>query len=303
MRAEEMWGFPQRTATPTPVAEPGWGADRPAILHADPPNMAAHGSDEASTAGQPDTEPEGPMPDTECEDGLRPPSAGGAQPTGCAGAAPLANLAHHADASAPGEAPPQNPSETRATSETWEATPVTVQHAASRETSPSGHNRDDDSFDAIMESCMGDPYTVPTPAAPRVHPEPRHDHAEVTPLTIPRQAHLQRDYTALGLTRHFTAAGEGQAAASGAADETTDERSASGSSARVEAEPNTASEPTGPPPGTAPPWGRGHLDYARLEGDASRPSDQAEQAAAQDLGLWSPKLTAGEQFALAVRVR
>ena len=66
---------------------------------------------------------------------------------------------------------------------------------------------------------------------------------------------------------------------------------------------NIASEPTGPPLGTAPPWGRGHLQYARLEGNASRPSDQAEQAAAGDLGLWVSRLTAGEQHALAVRIR
>ena len=298
MGAEEMRGPPQWTATPTPMGEPGGGADRPAIQHADPPDIAAHGSGEASTAGQPDTEPEGPMPDTECEDGLHQPSA-----TGHAGAAPLVNLAHHADASAPGEAPPRDPPETRATSETREATPDTPQRAAGRETSPSGHNRDDDSFDAFMDSCMGDPHAVPTPAAPRVHPEPRCDHAEDTPLTIPRQAHLQRNYTTLGRTRQVTAAGEGHAAASGAADRTTDERGAPGGGARVEAATNTASDPTGPPPGTAPPWGRGHLDYTRLEGHASRPSDQAEQAAARDVGLWIPKLTAGEQLAVAVRNR
>ena len=48
----------------------------------------------------------------------------------------------------------------------------------------------------------------------------------------------------------------------------------------MEAATNTTSEPTGPPPETAPPWGRGHLDYARLESDANRPGKQAEQAAA-----------------------
>ena len=147
---------------------------------------------------------------------------------------------------------------------------------------------------------MGDPHTVPIQGAPRVHPEPRRDPAEDTPLTIPCQAHLQRDYTALG---QVTAAGEGRAAASGAADRITDERGAPGGGARVEAATNTAREPTGPPPGTAPPWGRGRLDYARLEGDASRPSDPAEQAAARDLGLWIPRLTAGEQLALAVSIR
>ena len=83
----------------------------------------------------------------------------------------------------------------------------------------------------------------------------------------------------------------------------TDGRGAQGSGARVEAGTNPASEPTSPPPGTAPPWGRGPLDYARLEGDASRPSDQAEQAAAQDLGLWIDRLPTEEQLALAVRMR
>ena len=57
------------------------------------------------------------------------------------------------------------------------------------------------------------------------------------------------------------------------------------------------------PPGTAPPCGRGLLDHARLEGDASRPSDHAEQAAAQDLDLWIDRLTTEEQLALAVRIR
>ena len=149
---------------------------------------------------------------------------------------------------------------------------------------------------------MGDPHTVPTPAAARVRPEQRRAHAEDTALTIPREAHLQRNYTALGHTGHATAAGDGHAAASGAADQTTDERSAPGSGARVETGTNTAREPTGPPPGTAPPWGRGYLDYAPLEGGASRPGDQAEQAAAQDLGLWVHRLAAEEQLALAVRI-
>ena len=71
----------------------------------------------------------------------------------------------------------------------------------------------------------------------------------------------------------------------------------------MEAATNTASEPTGPPLGTALPWRRGHLDYARLEGDANRPGEQAEQAAARDLGLWIPRLTAGKHLALAVSIR
>ena len=71
----------------------------------------------------------------------------------------------------------------------------------------------------------------------------------------------------------------------------------------MEAATNTASEPVAPPPGAAPPWGRGHLDYARLEGDASHPSEQAEQEATQDLGFWIPRLVTGEQLELAVRIR
>ena len=293
--AEEMRGPPQWTPTPKPMGEPGGGADRPSMQTADPPDIAAHGGGEALAADQPDREPEGPTLDTECEDGLHRPSA-----TDCTGAAPLANLALRADASTPGGVPQRDPPETRAESETREATPNTPQRAADRGTSPSGHNRDDDSFDAFMESCRGDPHTVPAPAAPRVHPEPRRDQAENTPLTASRQAHLQRDYTALG---RVTAAAEEQATASGAADRTADERGAQGEGARMKAATNTASELIGPPPGTAPPWGRGHLDYARLEGNANRPGEQAEQAATQDLGLSVPRLTAGEQLALAVRIR
>ena len=293
--AEEMQGPPQRTPTPTPMGEPGGGADRPAMQSADPPDIAANGGGEALTADEPDSEPEGPTPDTECEDSLHLPSQ-----SDRVGAAPLAKLARRADASTPGGALPRDPPETREGSETQDATPDTPQRAADRTTSPSGHNRDDDSFDAFMESCMNGPHTIPAPAALRVHPEPRRHHAEDRPLTILRQAHLQRDYTALG---QVTAAGKGHATAKGAADGTKDERGASGDGTRVEAATNTASEPTGPPLGTAPPWGRGHLDYARLEGDANRPGEQAEQVAAQELGLWIPRHTAGEQLALAVSIR
>ena len=293
MGAEEMQGPPQRTPTPTQMGEPDGGADRRSMQSADPPHEAAHGSNEALAAGQPDAEPKGPTPDTECEDGLHGPSA--ADRTS---AAPLANLALRAGASTPGGAPQRDPPETRAGSETQEATPHTPQRAAEGGTSPDGHNHDDDSFDAFMESCR--PHAVPAPAAPRVHQEPRRDQAEDTPLTASRQAHLQRDYTALG---QVTTEGAGQATASGAADRTADKRGPPEEGARVEAATNTASEPIGPPPRTAPPWGRGHLDYARLEGNASHPSEQAEQAATQDLGPWVPRLIAGEQLALAVSIR
>ena len=123
---------------------------------ADSLDIAAHGGGEALTADQPDTESEGPTPDTECEKGLHRPSA-----TDRAGATPLANLALRADASMPGGAPPRDPPETRARSETQEATPDTPQRAADREPSPSRKNCDDDSFDAFMKSCKGDPHRVP----------------------------------------------------------------------------------------------------------------------------------------------
>ena len=211
---------------------------------------------------------------------------------------PWANLANRAGASTPGEVLQRDPPETSARSEAWETTPDTPQRADEGGTSPSGHNRDNDSFDAFMESCRDDPQAVPAPEMPRVHPEPQRDQADDTPLTVPQQAHLQRDYSTLG---QIATTGEGQATASGAADRTTDERNAPGEATRVETATNTASEAVAPPPGAAPPWGRGHLDYARLEGDASHPSEQAEQEATQDLGFWIPRLVTGEQLQLAVR--
>ena len=130
---------------------------------ADPENTAAHGGGEALAAHRPDTEPEAPTPDTECENGLHRPSA-----THPAGAVPLANIALRADASTQGGAPQRDPPEARAASETREATPNTPQRTGDEGTSTSGHNRGDDSFDAFMESCRGDPHMVAAPAPPRV---------------------------------------------------------------------------------------------------------------------------------------
>ena len=258
-------------------------------------NETAHGGDEALADGQPDAEPEGPAPDTGCADGPHRPSA--ADHTGTA---PRANLATRAGASTPGEALQRDPPETSGGSEARETTPHTAQRADEGGTSPSGHNRDDDSFDAFMDSCRDAPRRSQHQRRHASGPEPLRDQADDTPLTVPRQAHLQRDYTTLG---QIATTGEGQATASGAADRTTDERNVPGEGTRVEAATNTASEPFAPPPGAAPPWGRGHLDYARLEGDASHPSEQAEQEATQDPGFWIPRLVTGEQLELAVRIR
>ena len=119
-----------------------------------------------------------------------------------------------------------------------------------------------------------------------------------------RKSDLQHNYTALGMkTEHAAATDDGPATASGAADQAPDQQSALESETRMEADTNTTSEPTGPPPGTTPSWGQGHLDYTRSEGDARHPSAHAEQAVAKDLGLWIDRLTTGEQLALAVSIR
>ena len=54
---------------------------------------------------------------------------------------------------------------------------------------------------------------------------------------------------------------------------------------------DTAREPAEQPPRTTPAWGRGHLDYARSEGEARRLNAHAEQAATQDLDLWINRIT------------
>ena len=179
--------------------------------------------------------------------------------------------------------------------------------AADRGTLPGGDTRDEDCFDAFMESCRSAPHTDPTPAAPRGHPEPRDDHTGGTTLTVSRQAHLQRDCAALGAkTGHPAATYDGHATASGAADKTPDEppsHSVQGSGTRVETGANTGSQPADQPPGTTSSWGRGQLDYVRPEGDARNPSAHAEQAAAQDLDLWIDSITKGQRLALAVGIR
>ena len=285
----------QRMPTPAPMREPGGGTDQPSVRSADLTNETAHRGNKALADGQPDVEPEGPAPDTGCADGPHRPSA-----ADHAGAAPRTNLATRAGVSTPGEALQRDPPETSAGSEARETMPDTSQRADEGGTSPSGHNRDDDSFDAFMDSCRDDPGAVQAPETPHVHPEPQCDQADDTPLTVPQQAHLQQDYTTLG---QIATTGEAQVTASGAADRTTNERNAPNEGTRVEAGTNTASEPVAPPPGAAPPWGRGHVDYARLEGDASHPSEQAEQEATQDLGFRIPRLVTGPQLELAVRIR
>ena len=248
--------------------------------------MAASRGDEVRDAGQPGAGPDeqnaGHAP------GLPPPTAQETQPADRADAAPLTAPARHSDGGAPGKAasgqlPPQGPAGACARSETRDTTPDTPQRAANRETLPGGQNRDEDSFDAFMEYGRSDPRADPAPDAPRGYPEPRGNHTEGTPPMVSRQAHLQRDYTAVGMQiAHAATTEDGPATASGAAGQTPDKHNIQGSRT---ASTNTAGEPIRQPPGTTPSWGQGHLGYTRSKGNASHPSAHAEQAATQDMGL------------------
>ena len=57
---------------------------------------------------------------------------------------------------------------------------------------------------------------------------------------------------------------------------------------------NTVSEPAKQPPRATPALGRGHLHYARSDGNARRRNTQAEQAAGQHLDLQITIITAWE---------
>ena len=320
---EETGGPTQRTEVPLPAADlpargppraelPSGGAGQTGTQRASapanhPPDMAACGSDEGPDAGQPGTEPRGPMPDAGHAAGLPPPTAHGARPAGHAGAIPSTAPAYFGDAGALGNAasgePPRGPPGTHAKSEAPATTPDMPKRAADKGTSPGGQNRDEDPIDAFMESRKSTLDTDPTRAAQRGHPEPGDNHTGGKPLTVSRQAHVQCNYAAPGTKTEQAAATEnGPETATGAADQTPDEHSAPGSGTRVATGSITASEPADQPPRTTPSWGRGHLDYARSEGDARHPSAHAGQAAAQDLDLWIDRITTGEGLALAVSI-
>ena len=208
---EETGRPPQRTAAPRRAADlpargppraeiPKGGAGQPENQRTSAPanrlpDMAASGSDKALDAGHPGTGPGRPMLDDEHAAGLPAPTAHEAQSAGHAGAAPSTAPAHRSNAgelgnAASGEAPPQVLPGAHAKSEARATTPNMPKCAADRGTSPGGRNRDDDSFDAFMESCRSKPHTDPTSAAPPGLQEPRGDHTGGTPLTVSRQAHL-----------------------------------------------------------------------------------------------------------------
>ena len=204
---EETGGPPQRTEAALPAADlpargppraeiPSGGTGQPENQRASTPahrplDMKASGSDEAPDAGQPGIGPGGPMPDAEHAAGLPPPTAHGARPAGRAGTAPSTAPAHGSNAGAPGnaasgEAPPRGQPGAHAKSNARVATPDMPKRAADRGTLPGGHNRDEDSFDAFMESCRSNPHTDPSPADPRDHPEPRDDHTGGASLPVSR---------------------------------------------------------------------------------------------------------------------
>ena len=283
--------------------EPSGGVDRPAIQHANPLNVVADGSPEASTAGQPDTEPEGPMPDTECDDGIRPPSASGTQPAGRADAAPLANLAHHADTSAPGEAPPRDPPQTRATSETLET------HRTRLSAPPAGKRRpaDTTATTTLSMPSWSPAWVTPTRSQCRRHHASARSKDATMPRTHPSGYHAR--HTSSAITPPWGTPGMLPLWVTGT---------------RLRAEQRTRPRTSAAPQEVVRAWKRAPTPLASLParrrgppcprgGDIwtthawratpTRPSNPAEQAAARDLGLWIPRLTAGEQLALAVRIR
>ena len=283
---EDAEGRPQRKETPMPTAVPsargptraeipsgvtGKPGDQHASTPANrPPDMAASETSEA-----PDTEPGAPTPGTGHAADPPPPPAHEAQTAGPAGTAPSTAPAHRSDTGAPGdatsgEARTQGLPQAHAELNARATTPGTPQRATDRGPFPGGHTRDEDSFDAFMESCRGTPQTDLAPTAPRSHPEPRGNHTEPgpgpprEPLAVSRQAHPQRDYATVGArTANTAATDDGHVTASGAADRTPDEpprHSPQGSGTRVETGTNTASKPAEQPPWATAAWGRGHLD-------------------------------------------
>ena len=140
-----------------------------------------------------------------------------------------------------------------------------------------------------------------------------HGGPQGNPFAVPRLAHLQRYYAALGAsTEHTAATHDGHATSSGAVDQTRGaddppRHSAQGSGTRVETGTNTASHPAKQPPWATLAWGLGHLDYAHLEGDPRCLNSHAEPAAAQDLELWITRIrkreTAAYRGALGLSIR
>ena len=162
-----------------------------------------------------------------------------------------------------------------------------------------------------MASCRGGaPTTGPTTtsALRRVS----HDKEPTSPVRDPasasHQAHPRRNYAALGSTAeaHATTTGDGQAGgqAKGVASQRPGAQDRPVHGVWAQTETGTAS---GPVEGVLPRlirlWGQESLDYARSEGDAQRPTAEADRAGALDPDLWIPSISDVEQLTIQVRTR
>ena len=182
--------------------------------------MAARGDSKAPDTGPPSTRPGGPSPGTGHAADPPPSPAHEAQTAGPADTAPSTARAHRSDTETPGdatsgEAQTQGPPQAQAEPDARATTPDTPQPATDRGLSPGGHTRNEDSFDAFMNSCRSASLTDPAATVPRSHQEPRGDHTEPArgpprePLALSHQAHRHRDYAALGARTENTAGDPG----------------------------------------------------------------------------------------------
>ena len=126
------------------------------------------------------------------------------------------------------------------------------------------------------------------------------------PASTSHQAHLRRNYAALGATAetHTTTMGDGEARGQleGVVSQRPAPQDAPVHGVRAPAETGTVSRPVeGVPPRLTRPWGQESLDYAQSKRDAQRPTAEAGRAAALDLDLWIPRISDVEQLTIQIR--
>ena len=170
---------------------------------------------------------------------------------------------------------------------------------------------DDESFAAFMASCRdGAPATGPATTSEPNHTA--HNREPTSPtrdnVSASHQAHLCRNYAALGPVAavHATTAGDAHAGGqpSEVAGQSPHAHDAPTHEVSTPAAAGTVSEPTERmPPRVTQPWGQGSLDYAQSKGDAQRPSAEADCSAALGLDLWLPRTSNVEQLTIQVRTR
>ena len=258
---EEAGGPPQREVAPLPAADltargppiaetPSGVTGQPNKQHAStpanpPPDVTARESSEAPDAGQPGTGPGGPTPNAEHSAPPPPTNRPRATNRGSRGRCPIHG--------------PSTPQQRRRTGGRHDPggadTGPTSSPGGVR--SPGNHTRHAQArrrlfrrLHGVLQECSPHRPNARRPAQPPgATRQPYRGH---TPHD--RQAHLQRDYAALGArTEHTAATDDGRATTSGAADQTPDEpprHSAQSSGTRVETGTNTVSGPADQPPGT-----------------------------------------------------